>query len=171
MRAFLATAALCAATMSAAPGQAARFDWPNWAVSYRPSWSHHWRAHGVVHVDARHPVRWSQHWRAHRATAVYQPSARHYVGTDDRPAGAWCGWYMRHLLGVADRALNLAANWAHWGHPSAPRAGAVVVWPHHVGIIRGGPDASGRWLVESGNDGNAVRTRRRSLAGAIAFRM
>ncbi len=42
---------------------------------------------------------------------------------------------------------------------------------HHVGIICGSPDASGRSLVESGNDGNAVRTRRRSLAGAIAFRV
>jgi hypothetical protein len=43
------------------------------------------------------------------------------------------------------------------------------VWPHHVGIITGqSPD--GQWIVHSGNDGGAVRTRPRSLAGVIAFR-
>jgi hypothetical protein len=45
----------------------------------------------------------------------------------------------------------------------------VVVWSHHVGIITGQtPD--GQWIVHSGNDGGAVRTRARSLARAIAFR-
>jgi hypothetical protein len=44
------------------------------------------------------------------------------------------------------------------------------VWPHHVGVIRGGPNSSGEYLVESGNDGHAVRTRYRSLSGVIAFR-
>jgi hypothetical protein len=39
-----------------------------------------------------------------------------------------------------------------------------------VGQIRGGPNARGQWLVNSGNDGNAVRTRWRSLFGVIAFR-
>ena len=29
---------------------------------------------------------------------------------------------------------------------------------------------NGQWVVQSGNDGHAVRTRPRSLAGAIAFR-
>jgi hypothetical protein len=29
---------------------------------------------------------------------------------------------------------------------------------------------NGHWIVRSGNDGHAVRTRPRSLAGAIAFR-
>ena len=51
-----------------------------------------------------------------------------------------------------------------------PGAGIVFVWPHHVGEIWDGPDKRGRWLVHSGNDGNAVRTRWRSLFGVIAFR-
>jgi hypothetical protein len=29
---------------------------------------------------------------------------------------------------------------------------------------------NGKWIVNSGNDGHAVRTRPRSIAGAIAFR-
>lgn len=75
---------------------------------------------------------------------------------------------MRRVLGVADAAYNLARNWAHWGHATSPSIGAVVVWPHHVGIVRG--RCSDGWMVESGNDGHAVRTRCRSVAGAIAFR-
>jgi hypothetical protein len=30
-----------------------------------------------------------------------------------------------------------------------------VVWPHHVGEIRGGPNENGQWLDHFGNDGNA----------------
>jgi len=88
-------------------------------------------------------------------------------GLGARPA-AWCGWYMRKLLGVADPSYNLARNWAHWGHAGAPGVGAVVVWAHHVGKIVG--RAGGQWVIQSGNDGHAVRTRPRSIAGAIAIR-
>jgi hypothetical protein len=92
---------------------------------------------------------------------------RHYA----RHGGAWCGAYMRRVFGVADPRLNLARNWASVGSSAGgPQVGAVVVWPHHVGVIRGGPDTNGDWLIESGNDGRAVRTRYRSLRGAIAFR-
>jgi len=44
--------------------------------------------------------------------------------------------------------MNLARNWARWGSPSGPRVGAVVVWPHHVGLITG-QTASGEWIVRS----------------------
>jgi hypothetical protein len=84
---------------------------------------------------------------------------------------AWCGWYMRQVEHVADPSYNRAAHWAHYGQPAfAPAPGVIVVWPHHVGIIRGGPDNAGDWLVESGNDSNSVRTRFQSLRGAIALR-
>lgn len=102
-------------------------------------------------------------------TSVHKASVhgRHYA----RHGGAWCGAYMRHVFGVADPRLNLARNWASVGaNVGGPQVGAVVVWPHHVGVIRGGPDSNGDWLIESGNDGHAVRTRYRSLRGAIAFR-
>lgn len=85
-----------------------------------------------------------------------------------RPA-RWCGWYMRTKFGGGPE-LNLARNWARVGRSSRPQPGAIVVWPHHVGeIIR----VTGRMtaIVNSGNDGGAVRTRERSIAGAIAFRI
>ena len=85
-----------------------------------------------------------------------------------RPA-AWCGWEMRQLVsGDPGPEYNLARNWAHWGHSGPAGVGAVVVWSHHVGKIVGQQD--GEWIVESGNDGHAVRTRPLSIAGAVAIR-
>lgn len=83
---------------------------------------------------------------------------------------AWCGWWMRRHLGVANSAGNLARWWAGLRRPAhGPHVGAIVVWRHHVGRITG-RTADGRWIVKSGNDGHRVRERPRSVAGAIAFR-
>ena len=85
-----------------------------------------------------------------------------------RPS-AWCGWEMRQLVsGDPGPSFNLARNWAHWGQGGPAGVGAVVVWSHHVGKIVG--QEGGAWIIESGNDGNRVRTRPRSIAGAIAVR-
>ena len=86
-----------------------------------------------------------------------------------RPS-AWCGWYMRSQVGAdPGPQYNLARSWAHYGsNAGGPSVGTIVVWSHHVGKIVG--RENGQWIVESGNDGHAVRTRPRSLAGAIAFR-
>ena len=86
-----------------------------------------------------------------------------------RPA-AWCGWYMRQQVGAdPGPQYNLARSWAHYGsNAGGPSVGTIVVWRHHVGKIVG--QVNGQWIVQSGNDGHAVRTRPRSLAGAIAFR-
>ena len=78
---------------------------------------------------------------------------------------AWCGWWMRTQLGGGPE-YNLAANWRNYGRASGPQIGAVVVWPHHVGMITG-RSANGQWIVKSGNDGNAVRERPMSVAGAV----
>jgi hypothetical protein len=43
-----------------------------------------------------------------------------------------------------------------------------VVWAHHVGKIVG--RENGEWVIESGNDGHRIRTRPRSIGGAIAIR-
>ena len=89
-------------------------------------------------------------------------------GAGPRPA-AWCGWAMRQMVGGdPGPSYNLARNWAHWGHAGPAGVGAVVVWPHHVGRIVG--QENGQWVIESGNDGHALRTRARSIAGAIAIR-
>lgn len=88
---------------------------------------------------------------------------------DPRPA-RWCGWWLRQHLGVSDRSLNLARNWALYGsNAGGPGIGVIVVWRHHVGIITG-RTASGGWVVKSGNDGRAVRERERNLRGVIAYR-
>jgi hypothetical protein len=118
------------------------------------------------YAAASHYHRHQHAGAAHRVIAGHDfPNRR----GDPRPR-AWCGWYMRQLMHVADRSYNLARNWTHWGRALAgPQIGAIVVWPHHVGKIVGRIDT--RWLVLSGNDGHAVRTRARSLAGAIAFRI
>lgn len=85
-----------------------------------------------------------------------------------RPS-AWCGWWMRTQKGGGPE-FNLARNWAKRGERlNGPEVGAVVVWPHHVGMITGRTER-GLWIVKSGNDGNAVRERARSVSGAIAFR-
>jgi hypothetical protein len=89
-------------------------------------------------------------------------------GYGPRPA-AWCGWEMRHLVSRdPGPSYNLAANWAHWGHGGPAGVGAVVVWSHHVGKIVGRDN--GMWVIESGNDGHQMRSRARSIAGAIAIR-
>ena len=100
-------------------------------------------------------------------SAFYQADTYH-GGAGRRPA-AWCGWEMRQLVGGdPGPQFNLARNWSHWGHAGPAGVGAVVVWSHHVGKIVG--EEGGQWLVESGNDGHAIRTRVRSIAGAIAIR-
>lgn len=82
----------------------------------------------------------------------------------------WCGLYMMQVEHRADPRLALARRWAREGRDAGgPSEDVIVVWPHHVGKIVGRTD-DGRWLVLSGNDGGRVRTRPRSLAGAIAFR-
>lgn len=98
------------------------------------------------------------------------PSASITATVSDPRPRAWCGWYMRHLVGTdPGRDFNLARNWAHWGRPAQPAVGVVVVWSHHVGLIVG-RDPNGNWIVRSGNDGHTVRERAMSTAGAIAFR-
>ena len=99
---------------------------------------------------------------------VYPQRSAYGGHVGGRPA-AWCGWEMRQLVsGDPGPAFNLARNWAHWGQAGPAGVGAVVVWSHHVGKIVGQQD--GQWVVVSGNDGHAVRTRPRTLAGVIAIR-
>lgn len=86
------------------------------------------------------------------------------------PARAWCGCWLAQHLGIKDRSLWLAREWARIGSAaSGPAPGVIAVWPHHVGIVRQvtGP---GRAVVLSGNDSRAVRERERSLRGVIAWR-
>lgn len=99
---------------------------------------------------------------------TYPMPPRHVAGVGKRP-GRWCGWWMRTQKGGGPE-FNVAWNWRKYGRAvSRPQVGAVVVWRHHVGMITGRA-SNGRWIVKSGNDGNRVRERPRSVKGAI-FRM
>jgi len=81
----------------------------------------------------------------------------------------WCGCYLAHYFGMPHRKdLWRARNWAKVGRPTRARIGAIVVWRNHVGVIVG-RTAKG-WIVKSGNDGNRVRARVRTVNNAIAFR-
>ena len=122
-------------------------------------------AHHRHHHHARHHVVASV---AHNWVAPSNGNATPF-SYGPRPR-AWCGFYMRQLLGVADAAYNLARNWTHYGrHADGPASGMVVVFAHHVGLLVR-PGSGGRWIVKSGNDGHRVRERERSIVGAIAFR-
>src|SRR5680860_1720840 len=100
--------------------------------------SHH-SAKGSSSQSLRKP--YAQHHA--RKSYAHGPSRKSYAqaaprgvkGVGARPA-RWCGWWMRTQKGGGPE-LNLARNWARWGHPSGPKVGAVVVWPHHVGMITG----------------------------------
>jgi hypothetical protein len=151
---------------------------PRYAVAYheqdtwRQGWHHGWD-HGRVYDDASagYDQGDSRQWSADTYTenaATDNAAGTRRGGRDGRPS-AWCGWQMRRLVGGdPGPQFNLARNWAHWGHGGPAGVGAVVVWPHHVGKIVG--QEGGMWVIESGNDGHRLRTRPRSIAGAIAFR-
>lgn len=87
-----------------------------------------------------------------------------------RPGLPWCGCWLMCRLGLNDRDLWIARNWARkFARAGGPAVGRIVVWRHHVGLITGVGERPGEWLVLSGNDGKAVRERLRSVHGAIAF--
>lgn len=110
---------------------------------------------------------------AHSAQGTPRRHVKHH-STQFVPAGkphgcpaAWCGCWLMHRFGLTDKRLWQARQWARLFQRTAAQVGAVVVWPHHVGVIVGG--APGQWVILSGNDGHRVRERVRSVRGAIAF--
>lgn len=122
---------------------------------------------------------WQKHSRAQQTQTVAYASSPSVGYSASRPSNCygipWCGCWLKTVLGnalsAADKALNLnrAIEWAHVGQATSPHVGAIVVWSHHVGTITG-QASNGEWIITSGNDGHAVRSRPRSLAGVVAIR-
>jgi hypothetical protein len=137
----------------------------------RKSYTKSYAQHRPRSSYAQHHARKSSAHQSLRKSTAHRSSGKSYAqhARGSKSAGArpsrWCGWWMRTQKGGGPE-LNLARNWAHWGRPSGPKIGAVVVWSHHVGMITG-RSASGQWIVKSGNDGGRVRERPRSVAGAV----
>jgi hypothetical protein len=140
--------------------------------SHHASSHAHLRAHGPTHrhayAGAAHHGRWHVRRYAGRRHGLRLARWHGSTARAGRPA-AWCGWWLGQHLGLSDRRLWLARNWASVGsNAGGPSIGAVVVWRHHVGVITG--RAGSQWIIKSGNDGHGVRERPRSISGAIAFR-
>ncbi len=124
------------------------------------------------------PVRTVTHRRAHGVVlaAIQGASIGGQVAVEhSRPREcygiAWCGCWLRTALGIPDRSLNLAINWARVGSPASREEANIVVWAHHVAQVLG--HDRGRILIRSGNDRGAVRTRWVSpgiLGGVRAWR-
>jgi hypothetical protein len=165
-------AAALAGTLAFAQTAHAREHRHRQGLSHRssvyPEAGRHWVAHRYSATrDTNYKSAWSYRNSATEAFAWSAQSAYH-GGYGGRPR-AWCGWQMRQLVGGdPGPQFNLARNWARWGQTGPAGIGAVVVWPHHVGKIAG--QEGGMWIIQSGNDGNRVRTRPLSIGGAIAIR-
>jgi len=130
------------------------------AAEARPH-HHHGQHHARHERHRQHLVRHERHrqyaWHVLRSSS------------DARPA-AWCGWWMRHHLGIANPSLNLARNWAGFGTAAhGPAPGVIGVQRHHVFKVLA-VVGRGKVLAISGNDGHAVRTRVRSTRSVIAWR-
>jgi hypothetical protein len=142
-------------------------------VHHREAGSHHFSRHYASRLRNRHEAQQDnayggQQYAFGEQQYAYSDRSAYHGGTGPRPA-AWCGWEMRQLVGSdPGPSFNLARNWARWGRSGPAGIGAVVVWSHHVGKIVG--QEGGQWVIESGNDGHRLRSRPRSIAGAIAIR-
>ena len=88
-----------------------------------------------------------------------------------RPDGcphAYCGCGLRKYLGLADKRLNLASNWARFfPHEAAPRPGLAAVRSGHVMYIESAA-GNGQWLIRDYNSGGGLsRVHVRDLRGYV----
>ena len=86
-----------------------------------------------------------------------------------RPPGCphrYCGCGLRKYLGLADKRLNLASNWARlFPRVAGPRAGVAAVRSGHVMYIEGAA-GDGQWMVRDYNSGGGLsRLHVRSVRG------
>ena len=134
----------------------------------KASYDRHGYTQSAVQPDQHRGSR--HHRQVRHRNGSHRVSVAHAVHAVDPQPRAWCGYWLRHQLGVADRKYNLARAWAGYGSPaSGPAPGVIAVWRHHVGLITGVP-GHGRIVLRSGNDGHRVRERERSTRGVIAYR-
>jgi hypothetical protein len=160
------TAAVVAALAFVHSAQAREHDYRRGVHHYARYVHHYARYHVSTHLGSA-PSRFGSTMEMSGYERLAGNADRRGYG--GRPS-AWCGWQMRHLVDSdPGPQFNLARNWSRWGHAGPAGVGAVVVWPHHVGKIVG--QEGGKWIIQSGNDGgNRMRTRPRSIGGAIAIR-
>lgn len=93
--------------------------------------------------------------------------AKRYVGSRNFTGvrAAWCAAALRNWLagaGYSAPRSNRAIDFAHYGRPSPPRVGAIMVARHHVGVVvglsaRGPVILSGNWSRRVGIGTYAAR--------------
>ena len=81
---------------------------------------------------------------------------------------SYCGCGLRKYLGLEDKRLNLASNWARlFPREAGPRAGLAAVRSGHVMYIEGSA-GNGQWLVRDYNSGGGLsRVHVRDVRGYV----
>jgi hypothetical protein len=81
---------------------------------------------------------------------------------------AYCGCGLRKYLGLSDKRLNLARNWARlFPRAPGPAAGMVAVRSGHVMLLESSA-GDGQWLVRDYNSGGGLsRLHVRDVRGYI----
>ncbi len=82
----------------------------------------------------------------------------------------WCGCWLRHQLGLADKRLNAVRSWYSVGQPSSKQVGAIaIIRPSHVGLVVGIAE-NGDPIIKSGNHNHRVATATYSARRVVAYR-
>lgn len=87
-----------------------------------------------------------------------------------RPSGcprAYCGCGLAKFLGLTDKRLNLAWNWARLFPRANPAPGHAAVWRHHVAYIVRMGEGKMAYLRDYNSGGGLSRLHWRSIAGAV----
>lgn len=122
---------------------------------------------GGLSAQAYAPV--SERTASRRArTRVVADNGTIIGGRPDGCPARYCGCGLRKYLGLADKRLNLASNWARlFPRVAGPAAGVAAVRSGHVMYIEGSA-GNGQWLVRDYNSGGGLsRIHVRDVRGYI----
>jgi hypothetical protein len=108
--------------------------------------------------------------RNHRSIARVDANGNAVTFIGGRPAGcphSYCGCGLRKYLGLSDKRLNLAWNWARLFPRTQAQAGAAAVRAHHVMLLVRHVSGS-RWIVRDYNSGDGLsRIHERDVRGYV----
>ena len=99
--------------------------------------------------------------------ALRHMGSRNFTGR----RGPWCGFAMNAFAreaGMPTIGSGRAIDWRSYGRPTGARAGAIAVFPHHVGIVTG--VVGNKVQIISGNHGGRVGLGLYSMSRVVAFR-
>ena len=123
---------------------------------------------GCAPADARVSISAKRHAATDTGGVISERGGRIIGG---RPAGCpprYCGCGLRKYLGLSDKRLDLAWNWAKlFPREPSPRAGLAAVRHGHVMYIEASA-GDGRWMIRDYNSGKGLsRLHVRDVRGYI----